>query len=175
MFYLTLPQIPIPRLESNLGSFFNPFSARTCLVLFKVISLFKFFSLSSNSLFFTKLTISLAKFACANLAVKFYLVDLINSGVLLFIMIIFSNFLFNYINFCVIVSFFDQHQVCLFFSIAVRAVVVAKLVVLGLSPLMPFILALRAKVLAKLVIVTISPLTSFILTLRVVLVAKFVI
>ena len=42
-------------------------------------------------------------------------------------------------------------------------------------PLISFILALRAAVVAKLVILGISPLTSFILALRVVLVAKLVI
>ena len=58
------------------------------------------------------------------------------------------------------------------FSTAVRALVVAKLVILSISPLIQFILALRAAVVAKLVVLGISPLTSFILALRVVLVAK---
>ena len=61
------------------------------------------------------------------------------------------------------------------FSTAVRAVVLAKLVILGILSLTSFILALRAAVLAKLVILGISPTTSFILALRVVLVVKFVI
>ena len=61
------------------------------------------------------------------------------------------------------------------FSTAVRAVVLAKLVILGILPLTSFILALRAAVVAKLVIVGIFPLTSFILAFRVVLVARFVI
>ena len=61
------------------------------------------------------------------------------------------------------------------FSTAVRAVVVAKLVILDISPLTSFILALREALLAKLVILGVLPLTSFILALRVVLVAKFVI
>ena len=59
------------------------------------------------------------------------------------------------------------------FSTAVRAVVIAKLVILGILSLTSFILALRVVVVAKLVILGISPLTSFILALRVVLVAKF--
>ena len=42
-------------------------------------------------------------------------------------------------------------------------------------PLTSFILALRAAIIAKLVIVGISALTSFIIALRVVLVAKLVI
>ena len=61
------------------------------------------------------------------------------------------------------------------FSTTVRAVVVAKLVILGILFLISFILALRAVVLAKLVILGISFLTSFVLASRVVLVAKLVI
>ena len=62
------------------------------------------------------------------------------------------------------------------FSTAVRAVVVvAKLVILGISPLTSFILALREALVAKLVILGISPLTSFNLALREALVAKLVI
>ena len=61
------------------------------------------------------------------------------------------------------------------FSAAVRAVVVAKLVILGILPLTSFILALRTAVVAKLVILNTSPLTSINLALRVVSVAKLVI
>ena len=93
-----------------------------------------------------------AKFACANLAVKLPAVNLLNSGVVIYLL--WSGILF---------------------STAVRAVVVAKLVILGILPLTSFILALRAAVVAKLVILGISPLTSFILALRVVLVAKLII
>ena len=84
-----------------------------------------------------------------------------------------SNFLFNFINFCVIVSFFLTKLLTLgiLFSTAVRAVVVAKLVILGILPLTSYILALRVAVVAMLVILSISPLTSFILILRLVLVA----
>ena len=57
---------------------------------------------------------------------------------------------------------------------AERAVLVAKLVILGILSLTSFILALMAVVVAKLVILGISPLTSSILELRVVLVPKFV-
>ena len=57
-------------------------------------------------------------------------------------------------------------------STAVRAAVLAKLVILGILPLTSFILALRAAIVAKLVILGISHLTSFILALRVRLVAK---
>ena len=60
------------------------------------------------------------------------------------------------------------------FSTAVRAVRVAKLVILGISPFTPSILALRAAVVAKIVILGISSLTSFILALREALIAKLV-
>ena len=60
------------------------------------------------------------------------------------------------------------------FSTAIRAVVVAELVVLGILFLTSFILALRAAVVAKLVILGISFLTSFILPLRLALVHKLV-
>ena len=61
------------------------------------------------------------------------------------------------------------------FSVAVRALVVAKLVILGISPLTSLILALREALVTKLVIPGISPLTSFVLALRVVLVGKLVV
>ena len=61
------------------------------------------------------------------------------------------------------------------FSTAVRAVVVAKLVMLVIVFLTSFILALRAVVVATLVIIGIFFLTSFILSLRVASVAKLVI
>ena len=51
----------------------------------------------------------------------------------------------------------------------------AKLVILGISPLTPFILALRAAVVPKLVILGISPLASLILELREALVVTLVI
>ena len=89
------------------------------------------------------------------------------------------NFIFNFTNFCVIVSFFLTKLITLgiLFSTEVRAVilVVAKLVILGILFLTSFILALRAVVVAKLVILGISFLTPFILASRVVLVANLVI
>ena len=60
------------------------------------------------------------------------------------------------------------------FSTAVKAVVVAKLVIIDILFLTSFILALRAVVAAKLVILDILLLISFILALRLVLVAKLV-
>ena len=62
-----------------------------------------------------------------------------------------------------------------FFSTAIGAVVVAKLLLLRTSPLTAFILVLREALLAKLVILGISSLTSFILVLKEVLIAKLVI
>ena len=83
-------------------------------------------------------------------------------------MIMNSNFIFNFTNVCVKVSFLTKLLTLgILFSTAVRAVVVAKLVILGISLLTSFILALRAAaVVAKLVVLGISPLTSFILALR---------
>ena len=63
-----------------------------------------------------------------------------------------SNFILNFINFCVIVSFLTKLLILVFFSTAVRAVVVAKLVILGISFLISFILVLGAVLVAKLVI-----------------------
>ena len=84
-------------------------------------------------------------------------------------MIMISKFLFNFTNFCVIVSFLTKLLTLgILFSTAVRALVVAKLLILGISPLISFLLALRAEVLTRLVIVGISPLTSCILALRVI-------
>ena len=58
------------------------------------------------------------------------------------------------------------------FSTALRAIVVAKLVIFGILPLNSFILALRVVLVAKLVLLGISLLTSFILALREALVAN---
>ena len=64
-----------------------------------------------------------------------------------------SNFLFNFINFCIIVNFSTKLLISgILFSIAVRAVLVAKLVMLGISPLISFILSLRVVLVVKLVI-----------------------
>ena len=92
-------------------------------------------------------------------------------------MIMISNFLFNFTNFCVIVSFFLNKLVTLgiLFSTAVRAIVVAKLVILGISTLTSFILALRAEVVTKLVILGISSLTSVYFSNKSTLFAKLVI
>ena len=70
-------------------------------------------------------------------------------------MIMISNFLFNFTNLCLMVSLFFLTKLLtlgISLSTAVRAVVVAKLVILGISPLTSFILALRVVSVAKLVI-----------------------
>ena len=55
-----------------------------------------------------------------------------------------GNFLFNFINFCVIVSFLTKLLTLdISFSTAVRELVVTKLVILGISTLASLILALR--------------------------------
>ena len=79
-----------------------------------------------------------------------------------------SNFIFNFTNFCCSQFFLTKLLTLgLLFSTAVRAVILAKLVILSISTLTSFILALRAVVVAKLVMLGISFLTSFILALRV--------
>ena len=68
-----------------------------------------------------------------------------------------SNFAFNFTNFCVIVSFLTKLLTLgILFSTTVRAVVVAKLVILDILFLTSFILALTAVVVAKLVILGVS-------------------
>ena len=68
-------------------------------------------------------------------------------------MIIISNFLLNFANLFVAVSFLTKLLwLSVLFSTAVKAVIVAKLVILGVSPLTSFILALRVVLVAKLVI-----------------------
>ena len=78
----------------------------------------------------------LAKFSCANLAAKPSAINLLN---------------------CVLLIYWLWSGISV--STAVRTVVVAELVVLGISFLTFFILALRASVVAKLVILGISFLT----------------
>ena len=69
-------------------------------------------------------------------------------------MIIISS---NFANFCAIFIFFTKLLILgISFSTTVRAVVVAKIVILGISPLTSFIVALREALVAKLVISGIS-------------------
>ena len=123
--------------------FINSFSTRKCFDLFKVTFSF-IFCLSSKSVFCTKSAISLliAKFTCFNLIVKFYAVNLINSGVVIYLL-----------------------WWGILFLIAVRAVLVAKLVILGIFSLNSFILALRVVLVGKIVISGILSSIYLILTL----------
>ena len=63
-----------------LDSSFNSFLTSTCFILFDVTFLFKFFSLSKKFVFFAKsrISFSLAKFACFNLSGKLSYVNLLN-------------------------------------------------------------------------------------------------
>ena len=63
-----------------------------------------------------------------------------------------GNFFFKFINFCVTVSILTKLLVLRISFSAVRALIVAKIVILGISPLTSFILALRVVLVAKLVI-----------------------
>ena len=68
-----------------------------------------------------------------------------------------SNFIFNFTNFYVIINFLTKLLTLgILFSISVRTVVVAKLVILDISPLTSFILALTGTLVAKLEILSIS-------------------
>ena len=60
-----------------------------------------------------------------------------------------SNFIFNFINFCIIVSFLTKLLTGgTLFSTAVREVIMAKLVILDISPLISFVLTLRVVLVA---------------------------
>ena len=141
------------RLEWNVCIFCNSFSASNYVDLFEVYLLFKFFSLSSKSVFYMKLAILflVAKFGCANIAAKFYDMNLLHSGVVVYLSWSWSViFFFNFTNFCVVVSFLTKLLTLgILFSTAVRAVVITKLVILGILPLFTFILALKSVVVAN--------------------------
>ena len=85
--YFVPLRILYPFIKTFFESSFNLFSITTCVVLFKVICLFKFVSLSSKSVFFMKLAISLllAKFTCTNLAANLSDVNLLNSWVVIYL------------------------------------------------------------------------------------------
>ena len=74
-------------------------------------------------------------------------------------MIMISNFLFNFSNFCVIDFSTKLLTLGILYSTAVRAIVLAKLVLFGVLPLISFILALKEALVTKLVISGILPLT----------------
>ena len=63
-----------------------------------------------------------------------------------------SNFLLNFISFCVIVRFLTKVLTLgILLSTAVRALVVARLEILGISPLTSFILAVRVVLVPKVI------------------------
>ena len=116
------------------------------------------FSLSSKSVFFTKLVILflLVKFACALLAEKYSTANLLNSWVVIHLSWSWSVVIFISISVVfVLYSGFLTKLLSILFSAAVGAVVVAKLVMLGILFFISFILALRAVVVSKLVILDI--------------------
>ena len=67
-------------------------------------------------------------------------------------MIMISNFLFNFINFCVIAGDFLTKllKLGIFISTALRAILRSKIVIVSISPLSFFILALRIVLVAML-------------------------
>ena len=118
----------------------------------------------------------LAKFACANLAAKYSVVNLLNSEVVLYLSWSWSVIFFSILpDFCYSHFLTKLLTLGILFSTALRAVVLTKLLILSVLPLTSFILALREAVVATLLILSISHLTSSILALGVVLVAKLVI
>ena len=121
-------------------SFFSSFLSSKWFDLIAVTFWFKFFSLSLKCIFFTKSPISplVDEFALFNLAVKFFDVNLLNCAVVIYL-------LWSGIS----------------LSTAMRAVLVAKLLILGIMFLASFILELQATVIVKLVILGIWILTSF--------------
>ena len=63
-----------------------------------------------------------------------------------------SNFIFSFTMFCVIAIFLTKLTLDILFSTAVRALVLVKLVILGILFLILFILAWRVVLVTKLVI-----------------------
>ena len=122
------------------------------------------------SYLFTKLTISLflAKYVCFSLAAKASAVNLLNSGVVIYLSRFWSIIFFPpSLIFCDIVRFFLTKLLTLgiLFLLPVRPLVAAKLVILGISLLAWFALALRVVLVAKLVMSGISSSMFFILSL----------
>ena len=66
--------MPIKKLESNVFNLFNSFLTSKCFDLFAVIFLLRFNNLASKS-------VLVIKFVCAILALKTFVVNLLNSSV----------------------------------------------------------------------------------------------
>ena len=95
----------------------------------------------------------LAKFGSFNLEAKFSDVNLLISGVVIYLSWLWSAIFFSISLIFVLYSVFLTKLLTLgiSFSTALGAIVVAKLVILGISTLTTFILALRESLVAKLV------------------------
>ena len=169
--YLFIRSFVNPFVDTSLTFFdssFNSFSTNTCFLLFEITFLFNFFSLLSKSVFSRKLAISLllGKFSCVNLAVKFFSVNLLNSWILIYLSWSWSVVILFSVLLILCYSQFSLSKLLtlgILFPTAVRAVVVAKLVILDTLLLTSFILALRAVIAAKLVILDIPFLSLTIL------------
>ena len=87
-----------------------------------------------------KISFLLAKFACFNLAAKFSDVNLLNSGIVIYLSLVWSVIFFSISLIFVLYSVFSTKLLTLgiLFSTAWRAVLVAKLVILGISHLTYF-------------------------------------
>ena len=80
--------LPLKYLESNVSSFFNSFSTSTSFDLFAVIFILRLDSLASKSVFVTK-------FASANLALKTSAAKVLNSGVVIYLLWLWSVSFFS--------------------------------------------------------------------------------
>ena len=111
----------------------------------------------------------LAKFACGNLAVKFSDVNLLNSLAVMYLLWSWSVIVLYLISpiFVLVQDFLLNY----FFSTAVRAIAVTKLMTLGILFLTSFILALRVVLVAKLIISDI--LSSIVLYLSIICIIIF--
>ena len=100
-------------------------------------------------------SVFVAKFACASLAAKFSAVSLLNSGVVIYLSWSWSVIFFLISLIFVLQSVFLTRLLIFgisFSTVAGAVVVVAKLLIFGISPLTSFILVLRVVLVAKLVI-----------------------
>ena len=96
----------------------------------------------------------LATFACTNLAAKFSAVNLLNFEVVVYLL--WSGILFSIAVATVVIAKLVRLGILFLtstsFILSLRAAVVAKIVMLGISFLTPFILALKVVLVAKLLI-----------------------
>ena len=110
-------------------SFFYSFSTSKCAVLFAVIFLLKLDNLSSKSVFATKL-------ACANLALKTLAAVVLNSGLVIYFLWLWSVSFFSISVIFVSRSVFLTKLLIsgILFSTTVNAEFVAKPLILGILP-----------------------------------------